>query len=111
GQIMSPFQQARLKLTDEQKKQIEALQKQADTTLEKTLTEDQKKQFKDIRDGLAGGGPGGFGRGGAKGPGGMGGFPGGGFAGFGPPGGSSLFRVYRYAANYSGLAGKELIAG
>jgi hypothetical protein len=29
----------------------------------------------------------------------------------GPPGGSSLFRAYRYAADYSGLAGKDLKPG
>ena len=30
------------------------------------------------------------------------------FSGFGPPGGSSLFRAYRYGPDYPGLAGKDL---
>jgi hypothetical protein len=113
GQIMTPFQQTRLKLTDEQKKQMESLQKDADDRLAKLLNEDQQKQFKETRENFARG-PGGFGGGpgAGKGPGGAGAPKGpGGFAGFGPPGGASLFRVYRYAANYPGLAGKELAAG
>jgi hypothetical protein len=29
----------------------------------------------------------------------------------GPPGGSAVFRVYRFAANHPGLAGKDLTPG
>jgi hypothetical protein len=94
GQIMTPFQQARLKLTADQKKQLEDLQKEADGRLDKTLTEGQKKQFKDIRQGFGRGGPGGFGPG-----------------GFGPPGGSPVFRTYRYGPTYPGLAGRDLTPG
>ena len=97
GQILSPSQQASLKLTPEAKKQLEEMQKEADAKLDKLLTTDQKKQFKEMRAGAGRGGPGGFGPGG----------PG----GFGPPGGSALFRAYRYAPDYPGLAGKELKPG
>jgi hypothetical protein len=112
GQIMSPTLQARLKLTTEQKKQVEELQKETDGTLEKLLVDNQKKQLKEMRQGFGRGGPGGFGP-----PGGPGGFgpagPGGpgGPGGFGPPGGSSLFRAYRYGTDYPGLVGKDLTPG
>jgi hypothetical protein len=119
GQITTPFQQARLKLSDDQKKDMEALQKDADAGIAKVLDEEQQKRFKEMKDNFARA-PGGFGAGTAKGPGGAGGAPkgpggfggpGGGFPGFGPPGGSSLFRAYRYAADYPGLKGRELAAG
>jgi hypothetical protein len=100
GQLMSPTLQARLKLAADQKKQMEELQKDVDASLDKLLNEDQKKQLKEMRQGFGRGGPGGFGRGGP-----------GGFAGFGPPGGSSVFRAYRYAPTYPGLAGKDLTPG
>jgi hypothetical protein len=96
GQIMAPFQQARLKLTDKQKEQLEGLQKDTDTRLDKLLQEEQRKQLKGMQR-FAGGG---FGPGGP-----------GGILGFGPPGGSSLFRAYRYAADYPGLRGRELTPG
>jgi hypothetical protein len=95
-----------LKLTADQKKQLDELQKQADGTLDRTLTGDQKKQFKDLRDTFSRGGPGRFGPKGPGGPGGPGGFP-----GFGPPGGAGVFRTYRYAASYPGLAGRDLTPG
>ena len=81
GQIMPAFLQEQLKLTAEQKKQLEELQKEVDAKLEKILTTEQKKSLSEMRvpfGGFGGPGPGGFG-----GPGGPGG-PGG---GFGPPGG------------------------
>jgi hypothetical protein len=93
--------QARLKLTADQKKDLEALQKDADARLDKLLTDEQKKQLKEARQGFARGGPGGFGPGGGP----------GGRPNFGPAGGSSLFRAYRYAADYPGLAGKDLKPG
>jgi hypothetical protein len=90
--ILPAFVRPRLKLTDDQKKQLETLQKETEEKLDKVLTADQRKQLKDIRDGLFnafGGGP-----------------PGG---GGGPPGlGSAVFRSYRYAVDYPGLAGKDL---
>ncbi len=71
GQIMSTFLQDQLKLTDDQKKQVADLQKETDEKLDKILTEDQRKQLKEIRERGPGGG---FGKGGF-GKGGKGGFP------------------------------------
>jgi hypothetical protein len=113
GQLMALTVQIRLKLTTAQRKTLQELQKETDGKLDKLLGDDQKKQFKEMRAnfgrGNAGGfaGPGGPGRGGpgGRGPGGPGGMPG------GPPGGSSLFRAYRYAADYPGLARKDLTPG
>jgi hypothetical protein len=64
-----------LQLTAEQKKQLATLQSEVDTKLAKILTEEQKKQLKEMRP-PGFGGPGGFGP-----PGGPGGKqpPGGGF--------------------------------
>jgi Spy/CpxP family protein refolding chaperone len=68
GQIMPTFIAERLKLTDDQKKQVETLQKDVDEKLAKILTEDQQKQLKEMKDRA---GRGGFGRpGGAGGKGG-----------------------------------------
>jgi hypothetical protein len=76
GQIMPPFLQDMLKLTAEQKKQLEELQKEVDGKLGKILTDEQKKQFKTMREGFGRGGrgPGGRGPGGPP-PGGEGGRP------------------------------------
>jgi Spy/CpxP family protein refolding chaperone len=57
GQIMPAFLQETLKLTAEQKKQVEELQKEVDTKLEKILTDEQKKQLKEMRDRGPGGPP------------------------------------------------------
>ncbi len=70
GQIMPQFITDMLKLTDDQKKQVETLQKDVDEKLDKILTDDQKKQLKELKER----GPGGFGGG----AGGKGGGPGGG---------------------------------
>jgi hypothetical protein len=95
GQIMSPTQQASLKLTPDQRKQLRELQKQADDKLGGILTDDQKKQFKELR-----ANPGRMAQGGGGGP------PG------GPPRiGNAMFRAYRFAANFSGLMGKDLTPG
>jgi hypothetical protein len=83
GQLLPPFLQEQLKLTADQKKQLEALQKEFDAKLDKVLTDEQKKQLKDFRENGPGGpggrGPGGGGPGGpgGRGPGGLGGGPGG----------------------------------
>ena len=73
GVILPPPVQDTLQMTEQQKKDLAALQKEIDEKLEKILTEEQRKQFKEMKDRGPGGpvviGPGG---------------PGG---GFGPPGG------------------------
>ncbi|HKA06119.1 MAG TPA: hypothetical protein VKD71_02595 [Gemmataceae bacterium] len=66
GQILPTFMQDALKLSDEQKKKVDELQKEVDDKLAKILTDEQKKQLKEMRER----GPGGFG-------GGFGGRPGG----------------------------------
>jgi hypothetical protein len=85
GQILPAFLAEQLKLTDDQKKQVEELQKETTAKLEKLLTDDQKKTLKEMKErgpmgpgGPGGrGGPGGPGGEGGRGPGGPGG-PGGG---------------------------------
>ena len=47
GQIVPAFLQGFLRLTDDQKKQLEAAEKDAAEKLAKILTDDQKKQFED----------------------------------------------------------------
>jgi hypothetical protein len=77
GQVMPEFVQDNLKLTDDQKKQIADLQKELDAKPDKILTDDQRKQYKDMKDNPGRGGRGGRGPGGGgRGPGGPGG-PGG----------------------------------
>jgi hypothetical protein len=51
GQIMPDFVAEMLKLTDDQKTKMEALQKDVDGRLEKILTDDQKKQLKQMKEG------------------------------------------------------------
>jgi hypothetical protein len=85
GVVLPPRAVEQLQLTDEQKKQLDALQKDVDAKLAKILTEDQKKQLKEMRErGPGGRGPGGRGPGG-RGPGGDG--PGGRGPGGRGPGG------------------------
>jgi hypothetical protein len=110
GQIFSTSTVIQLKPNPEQKKALTELQKAADDKLEALLTDDQKKQFKQMKADFAPRGPGGPGPGpgGPGGPGG-GGPPPGMFNG--PPGGASLFRAYKYAAEYPGLAGRDLTPG
>jgi len=50
GTVLAPTAQTQLKLTDEQKKELEAIQKEVDARLEKLLTDEQKKQLKDLKD-------------------------------------------------------------
>jgi hypothetical protein len=112
-QILPAFLRPRLKLTDDQKKQLDALQKQVEDKVNQALSAEQKKELKEVLDGFVnawGGAPAPAGGGG---PGPRGGGPGGGGPGFGgpPPLGNAVFRCYRYAANYPGLAGKDLTPG
>ena len=78
GQIVPPFLAEQLKLTDEQKKAIDALQAEIEAKLDKLWNEDQKKQWKEMKTRASVPGLGDRGAGG-RGPGGAG------F--FGPPGG------------------------
>jgi len=70
GTVMSTFVQDQLKLTADQKTKLADLQKDVDEKLAKILTDDQKKQLKDMQQGGGRGGFGGGGRGGRGGPGG-----------------------------------------
>lgn len=75
GQVMPAFFQEMLGLTDAQKKEIDALQKDVDARLQKILTAEQRKQIQEMSNrgpGFGPGGPppGGFGPGGPGGPGG-----------------------------------------
>jgi poly(3-hydroxybutyrate) depolymerase len=56
GKVLSPRMQDTLKLTDEQKKKLEELQKDVDTKLQAILTEEQNKQLKDSASRGPGGG-------------------------------------------------------
>ena len=78
-----------LKITPEQKKIVDGLQKEADARLAKILTADQAKQLNEIRSVFVNGwGP------------------------VGPPNlGNAVYRSYRYAADYPGLKGRELKPG
>jgi hypothetical protein len=58
GELLPGFFQMILKMTDEQRKELDGFQKEVTGKLEKILTEDQRKQFKELRPGF---GPGGFG--------------------------------------------------
>ena len=63
GEILPRMLQERLKLTPEQKSDLDALQKELDARLDKILSAEQKTQLKQMRDR----GPGGFGPGGGRG--------------------------------------------
>jgi hypothetical protein len=114
GQVMPDFLADMLKVTPEQKKKIDELQKDVVARLDKILTEDQRKQIRGMKEGKGppgfGGGPGGgAGFGGPPGGGGRGG-PG--FGGRGGPGGpGGIFRTYRYAPDYPAFMGKKLVPG
>jgi poly(3-hydroxybutyrate) depolymerase len=62
GTVLSPRVQEDLKLTDEQKKKIEEIQKDIDAKVQQVLTEEQNKQLKDLK-ANASRGPGGVGGG------------------------------------------------
>jgi len=92
GRILSPAQQDTLKLSPEQRKRMEEIQKEIDAKLETLLTEEQKRQLQGMRQGPPAAR--------VAGP-----------AGRVPPGGTPLFRAYRYAIDYPGFAGKILMPG
>lgn len=83
GEVLGAPVQDMLRMTAEQKKQLADLQKEVDAKLEKVMTEEQRAQFKQMRDAMANVGPPGGPPGGPGGPpGGLGG-PGGGMGGSG----------------------------
>ena len=96
GTLLPTFLQDQLKLTEDQKKQLDELQKEVTAKLDKMLTEEQRDQLKKMRD-FAGGGFGPPGGGGGMGPGGF--------------GGGGLFRVYRYGVDHPAFAGKTITPG
>ena len=78
-----------MKITPDQKKTIDGLQKEADERLAKILSADQTKQLKEISSVFVN----------AWGPGGS------------PNLGNAVYRSYRYAADYPGLKGRDLKPG
>ena len=64
GQLLPSFLQDTLRMTDAQKAQLANLQKEIDNKLAKLLTDAQKRQLQEMRQGFGRGGPGGFGFGG-----------------------------------------------
>jgi hypothetical protein len=93
GKILSPTQQDNMRLSAEQKKRLAEIQKEIDARLDTLLTEDQKRQLQAMRQSAAAVNVAAQGR-----P-----VP--------PPGGTPLFRAYRYAANFPGFAGRDLKPG
>jgi len=59
GEVLPPMLQQRLRLTAEQKSQVENLQKEVDAKLAQILTDDQQKSLKEMREQGPGGPPGG----------------------------------------------------
>ena len=103
GEVLALPTQFALKLSAEQRAAVAAIQKEVDGKVSALLDADQKNQMKQLRAMMLRGGPPGMRRGGPPaGPGGPG----------GPGGmGNSVFRAYRYAKDYPGLAGKDLTPG
>ena len=52
GQVLPAGIQQRLQLTDDQKKQVEAMQKEVEAKLMKILTDEQKKQLEQMKKGI-----------------------------------------------------------
>jgi Spy/CpxP family protein refolding chaperone len=91
GKILSPAQQETLKLSSEQKKRLEEIQKEIDTRLATVLTDEQKKQLQAMQQAPAAV-PIAPGR-------------------AGPPVGALVFRAYRYPIDFRGFAGKKWVPG
>jgi hypothetical protein len=116
-QVLPVALRPRLKLTEEQKKRAEELQKEAEQRMGQILTSEQLKQLKEMRERFVNGWGGqpppppssGVANATRRPPGGPNPPP---PAGGGPPNlDSAVYRSYRYAANYPGLAGKDLTPG
>jgi hypothetical protein len=91
GKIFSPSQQDKLKLSVEQKKRLEEMQKELDSRLALLLTQEQKNQLRSMQQSAfaAAGGP----------------------NRSGPPGGTPVFRAYRFSINHPAFAGKKWSPG
>ncbi len=139
GTVLPEYLFGTLALSEAQRAELEQIQLQVDDRLENTWTEEQKTQLKEMEEFFVrgpGAGPppgigprGGFGRPGGDGPdddrrrdgrrgrGGPGGRPGGPGGPAGRPGGGpgrgpgGIFRSFRYAADFPGLAGRQLKPG
>jgi hypothetical protein len=98
GKLFSAAQQDTLKLSAEQKKRLEEMQKEIDTRLVTLLTEEQKRQLQAMQRAPAVT-PGVPVRGAPPPRGGP------------PPGGSPVFRAYRYPSTYSAFAGRKWAPG
>jgi hypothetical protein len=122
GEIIPAIFLDALQLTETQAADLAEFQKHVDGEVATLLTDQQKTQLDEMQKAFVRG-PG-FGPPGGRPPGGgpqrrggpPGGGPPGGPPGFGPPGGpgggpGGLFRVYRYALDYPGLAGRDLTPG
>jgi hypothetical protein len=90
GKIFSAAQQDTLKLSPEQKKRLEEIQKEIDARLATLLTDEQQRQLQAMQ------------RAAPPGPGGPGG---------GPRGGAPIFRAFRYPTNHPAFAGRKWPAG
>jgi hypothetical protein len=88
GQILPAFVQGKLKLADDQKTRVTALQQETDGKLGAILTDEQRKLLKTMLAGPPG-------------------FPAGGGGG---QSAANVFRVYRFAPTYPGLKGRDLTA-
>src|SRR5262249_53917410 len=93
-QILPAMLRQPLKLTDDQKKQLETLGKDTRAKLDGVLTAEQKKEMEKTLGGFVNAWQGGAGGGGPP-----------------PSLGSAVFRSYRYPVNYPGLLGKDLTPG
>jgi hypothetical protein len=89
GKILTAAQQDTLKLSPAQRQRLEEIQKEIDARLATLLTEDQKRQLQTMQQAPGIATP----------------------PRQGPPGGNPLFRAYRYATNFPGFAGKDLMPG
>jgi hypothetical protein len=88
GEYLSAFKRTKLKLTEAQTKELQALQNDFNPRIAKILTDDQKRSIADIKKNQAAAGPGGPRR-----------------------AGNTLFRATRYALNHPAFAGRMLTPG
>ncbi len=91
GRIFSAAQQDTLKLSPQQKKRLEEIQKEIDARLATLLTDEQQKQLQAMQRAVPPARPGG---------------PGG-----GPPRGAPIFRAIRYPTNHPAFVGRKWPAG